>query len=278
MAERRLAGALALCCLSVGAVAGAQGVPSRPNGSAAEHRRERVAAVAALHRSIGRPDLAGLQCCSILQIPAAAFAPTSSGVTYQHDGNGYIHALTLSLNDPEFWAPVQLPTGSVVVYLDLYYHDTAPGAGVFAQFFRLHGGTPAEATPGQDFILGAFSADFGGYGVIEAGPISYVIDNDAELSVTGGQYIVGVSMSSNVQELAFKAVDIWYMQQVSPAPASPTFNDVPISDPAFQFIEALAASGITVGCGGGNYCPDAPLTRRQMAVFLAKGFGLYWPY
>ena len=28
--------------------------------------------------------------------------------------------------------------------------------------------------------------------------------------------------------------------------------------------------GITGGCGGGNYCPDTPVTRAQMAVFLLK--------
>ena len=35
----------------------------------------------------------------------------------------------------------------------------------------------------------------------------------------------------------------------------------------------LAAESITAGCGGGNYCPDAPVTRGQMAVFLSKTFG-----
>jgi len=52
---------------------------------------------------------------------------------------------------------------------------------------------------------------------------------------------------------------------------------VPTSSPQFQFIEALYASGVTAGCGSGNYCPDAPLTRGQMAVFLAKALGLQWP-
>jgi len=41
--------------------------------------------------------------------------------------------------------------------------------------------------------------------------------------------------------------------------------------------EALYAAGITGGCGNFNYCPDAPLTRGQMAVFLAKALGLHWP-
>jgi hypothetical protein len=73
------------------------------------------------------------------------------------------------------------------------------------------------------------------------------------------------------------AVRILYQLQVSPPPGTATFNDVPVSDPAFQFVEALVASGITAGCGSGNFCPDAPLTRRQMAVFLAKALGLQWP-
>ena len=36
------------------------------------------------------------------------------------------------------------------------------------------------------------------------------------------------------------------------------------------WIEALAAAGITTGCGGGNFCPENLVTRRQMAVFLLK--------
>ena len=47
-------------------------------------------------------------------------------------------------------------------------------------------------------------------------------------------------------------------------------------DSAWPHIEALASSGITVGCGAGVFCPDATLTRRQMAVFLAKALGLDW--
>jgi hypothetical protein len=64
---------------------------------------------------------------------------------------------------------------------------------------------------------------------------------------------------------------------VSPAPNTPTFGDVPVDHPFFQFIEALAKSGITGGCGSGNYCPDNPVTRGQMAVFLAKALGLQFP-
>lgn len=59
-----------------------------------------------------------------------------------------------------------------------------------------------------------------------------------------------------------------------PAPLQPTFSDVPSNHIFFEFIELLAASGITGGCGGGKYCPDAPLTRGQMAVFLVTAMGM----
>jgi S-layer homology domain len=78
--------------------------------------------------------------------------------------------------------------------------------------------------------------------------------------------------------LGFKGVTIWWHREVRPAPGTATFNEVPTSHPQFQFIEALVESGITAGCGGGNYCPGSPLTRGQMAVLLAKALGLYWPF
>jgi uncharacterized repeat protein (TIGR03803 family) len=54
------------------------------------------------------------------------------------------------------------------------------------------------------------------------------------------------------------------------------FEDVPADGFAADFIEDLAARGITGGCSltPPLYCPDNPNTRGQMAVFLATTFGL----
>lgn len=46
------------------------------------------------------------------------------------------------------------------------------------------------------------------------------------------------------------------------------FADVPCSDPRAPWVNELVARGVTAGCGNGNYCPDNPITREQMAVFL----------
>ena len=59
-----------------------------------------------------------------------------------------------------------------------------------------------------------------------------------------------------------------------PTCTTPMFGDVPASSPFCRWIEELARRGIVTGCGGGNYCPVAPVTREQMAVFLSGTFGL----
>jgi hypothetical protein len=55
-----------------------------------------------------------------------------------------------------------------------------------------------------------------------------------------------------------------------PPPATGLFGDVPVAHIFARWIEQLSREGITAGCGGGNYCPDDPVTRGQMAVFLLK--------
>jgi hypothetical protein len=52
------------------------------------------------------------------------------------------------------------------------------------------------------------------------------------------------------------------------------FNDVPADYWAAAWIKQLAAEGITSGCGTGVYCPETPVTRDQMAVFLVRTFSL----
>jgi hypothetical protein len=56
----------------------------------------------------------------------------------------------------------------------------------------------------------------------------------------------------------------------TPPPCAGVFVDVPCPGPFTDWIEALAASGITAGCGGGAYCPDASLRRDQVSVLLLK--------
>jgi hypothetical protein len=55
---------------------------------------------------------------------------------------------------------------------------------------------------------------------------------------------------------------------VPPPCVTAAFSDVPCSDPYSPWVNELVRRGVTAGCGGGNYCPNSPVTREQMAVFL----------
>jgi hypothetical protein len=78
-------------------------------------------------------------------------------------------------------------------------------------------------------------------------------------------------------DLRLRKVRAGWQRQVSAAPAVATFpNDTPTTHPYVRFIEALAAAGITGGCAPGSYCPNSPITRGEMAVFLSVALGLHF--
>jgi hypothetical protein len=55
--------------------------------------------------------------------------------------------------------------------------------------------------------------------------------------------------------------------------ASHLFSDVPTSNTYHTSVSRLVGAGLTGGCGGGKYCPNAAVTRGQMAAFLNRGLG-----
>jgi glucose/arabinose dehydrogenase len=63
----------------------------------------------------------------------------------------------------------------------------------------------------------------------------------------------------------------------TPPPATGRFTDVPPSSPFAPWIEELARRGITAGCSPTLFCPNLPIPRDQMAIFLSATFGLRTP-
>jgi subtilisin family serine protease len=60
-----------------------------------------------------------------------------------------------------------------------------------------------------------------------------------------------------------------------PDPVPPaTFPDVPATFWAYKQVEYCVGQGVVKGYDDGNYHPDYPVTRDQMAVYIARAFGL----
>jgi hypothetical protein len=172
----------------------------------------------------------------------------------------------------DFYASLRLPAGARVTRLTLDACDDNATGYAFVELTR----TPSPATLGSSTVLGGVDT-----GAAAATPGCAIFSNplDPPVTIDNEQFnhrlYIQLQAAPN-PNLNFTAVRVYYTLQVSPAPATATFGDVPTSHPFFPFVEALVASGITAGCGGGNYCPDAPLTRGQMAAFLSKALGLHF--
>jgi hypothetical protein len=88
-----------------------------------------------------------------------------------------------------------------------------------------------------------------------------------------GRYC-GASAVTRAQMAVFTLATLEGPGYRPPACTTPVFSDVPAADPFCRWIEELARRGVVAGCGGGQYCPNAPVSRGEMSVFLVQGFGL----
>ena len=98
--------------------------------------------------------------------------------------------------------------------------------------------------------------------------VTKLVSNGITVGVGGGNY--GVDQATLRQQMAVFLLKARHGLCYVPPACAGTFADVPCPSTFANWIEALAAEGITGGCGGGNYCPTSPVRRDQMAVFLLK--------
>ena len=202
-----------------------------------------------------------------LVLPEQAFQPWDHTTTYAVVFESYVKYVSNNggccLN-----APVTLPEGAQAIGIEIEGCDTSATAELSALFIGCQ--KPASACQG--------SLPFAGSGV-SATPLcgTFRADFFQPVTINNANNIYFVEVHTDTAgATTLRAVRVYYKLQISPDPAITTFGDVPIGHPFHRFVEALAAAGITGGCGGGNYCPDAPITRGQMAVFLSAALGLHF--
>ena len=165
--------------------------------------------------------------------------------------------------------PIHLPSGAVIEAITMNYYDNYVASNPTAGLYR------SGPTGSSELILDMNPPNTAGGNVLTtftpAAPIP--IDNE------GTSYAILLLLHLDKASMyeGLYSYSIRYRLQVSPAPVTATFGDVPVGHVFHRYIEALAASGITAGCGSGNFCPDAALTRGQMAAFLSIALGLHFP-
>jgi hypothetical protein len=148
-------------------------------------------------------------------------------------------------------------------------------------------GRPRTAGTGPD--LGAWEAGVAAAAALT--PSSGPAAGGERLTLTGGPFQAATTVTVGGQP----ATDVFFgsstfLKATAPALAPGTLNDVVLASPAatlpaayladfldvprahtfHRFVERMVRRALTGGCGGGNYCPDATVSREQMAVFLLR--------
>jgi hypothetical protein len=223
-------------------------------------------------RSPVMPEAYGVSGYTVISLPVTSLSPADGSQVYAADGTDYFRYFPSGAG--VLVGGVIVPAGAVIDFVGIGSCDVNGGAFAARLFKRdVAGGTAYQ-------MIAEFATSVHNGGTpcamdYNANALGYLVTGNS--GATLQPVVEQLSGSPTDGTARVGSVEVWYRLTVSPAPSSPSFNDVPVSHPYFQFIEALKSAGITGGCGGGNYCPDAPVTRAQIAAMLAKALGLHWP-
>jgi cysteine-rich repeat protein len=161
---------------------------------------------------------------------------------------------------------------------------TSNGNGVFESgetvFFQpswTNGG--ASALPSLTGTLSTYSGPAGPtYVVTDAAAVygGVAPSATAGCATAGNCYAIAVSGARPQQHWDASAAEVLNTASVKQwsIHVGGSFSDAPAAHPFYRFVETIFHRGITAGCGPGTYCPDNPVTRGEMAVFLlVSSFG-----
>jgi hypothetical protein len=209
-------------------------------------------------------------------IPAKAFDgsrhyPGAAQPNWQYTGGDVDCCLSLTSKGTETFADAtfNLPPGVAIQNVRYWANDSNVGADLAFFIYEACNATSAGGgTVYTELASGTTSGSTGYQGGLLSGSAVTINNRDCT-------YNARLRFDATT-DLTFQKMRVEWRRQVSAAPAIATFVDVPVSHFFFRWIEALAASGITAGCGPGPaFCPDNPVTRAQMAVFLSVALGLH---
>ena len=272
-----VAGVLLLCGSAANAVAGDvyddSGVlrPELGDYKVAEESIQDPASLTPL-----KPDAWGIVNWSSYNVSAGDFRPRLGSQLNFLGSDEYIYTIPAS---PSWFfdASFHVPTGAWVTGVTPWYYDNHASEDFWFWIYD----TTALWSSASTILLHSFqSTGTPGYAAVYMQFSTMFTARNYDQPLSGAHFyniLIRLGSGTASSAVRFGGFNVWYQLQITPAPGTATFSDVPVGSFGFKHIEALVASGITAGCGGSNFCPNNTLTRAEMAIFLAKALGLHWP-
>ena len=163
-----------------------------------------------------------------------------------------------------------LPANGIVVLDDQHIQASTPAALTPGTLNDVVVSDPASGAVGV--LTEGWFADF--LDVPGANPFHGGVESIVRAKITAGcgagNYCPGSPVTR--AQMAVFLLKSEHGPGYAPPPCVGIFSDVPCTTPAFavDWIEQLSNEGITAGCGQGIYCPDRPVSRKEMATLLLR--------
>ena len=208
-------------------------------------------------------QIAGGLLCGVVPAGGGSDGGTLFRLTTSGELFGVVHDFEPSTGEKPHAPPVQSLDGA------LYGAASGGGEEEWGTLYRATIPAVASLTPSSGAASGGTAL------VLSGGPFQ-----DGATVFIGGTFVGAVVEPSQIQTSspplpAGTLADVLVMNPNSSIALREDgwladFVDVPRADAFHDFVETIVRRAITVGCGGGAYCRDDPVTRAQMAVFLLK--------
>ena len=193
-------------------------------------------------------------------------APTASA------GHGWLSSLALADSPEQHLLELTNDSRAAAGLPDLVWHgDLADDAEAQAQ--RMADSDQLYHIPDLASVTTGWASlgeNVGFGGSVDAVHDAFMASTGHKDNVLGGWDSIGVGV---VTDGGVVWISVIFMKSLTPSGAF-TDDDGSTHEDA---INRLAASGVTNGCGAGVYCPEDPVTRAEMASFLARALGLADP-
>jgi hypothetical protein len=214
---------------------------------------------------VPQPTGFGLAGVSVTAVHATGFTPLFSGIEFGTIPDTSLRYISLSnsRSTPYLAAPVDLEHGMLLTALDVSACNSEADNTATVELVACQMGGACSVVASV---------------VITPALGCKIVRTDitpVTINLTSFNYHLRYTQTIYADTQSFDVVRVYWKRQMSPAPLTQTFADVPPTHGFFRVIEAFYRAGITGGCGGGNFCPDSTLTRKEVAAFFAAALGLH---
>ncbi|HEY7113695.1 MAG TPA: YCF48-related protein [Thermoanaerobaculia bacterium] len=217
---------------------------------------------------------------SWLRLPDAPALSTPLSLTIDPLDSQTIYALSSyggllkSIDGARTWDSLPSPAGRIPSSLAIDPNDASHlYAGVYGEgVFEMHQSAPSvfSISPSSGPAAGGTGLTITGSGFEGGATARFGIVPSA-----GAQYLDASHVAATAPALPTGFSDVMVANANGQAAILPRawfsdFADVPQSYVLHDAIVRVARAGITTGCGTGGFCPDAFVSRSEMAIFLLR--------